>query len=47
MVLTPDDLKEIGVTSAGHRLKILKKVYQVKRYQNVPFGTHDYIPESK
>jgi hypothetical protein len=40
------DLKEIGVNSVGHRLTILKAVYDIKVKQNVPIEPDDYIPLS-
>jgi hypothetical protein len=38
------ELKELGVTSVGHRLTILKAVYEIKRRQNVPMEPDDYVP---
>lgn len=38
------ELKEMGVASVGHRLTILKAVYEVKVKQNVPIEPDDYIP---
>jgi protein STE50 len=38
------DLKEIGMTSVGHRLKVLKAVYDVKIKQNVSIEPDHYIP---
>ncbi|KAF2658861.1 RA-domain-containing protein [Lophiostoma macrostomum CBS 122681] len=40
------DLKDIGVSSVGHRLTILKAVYDIKVKQNVPIEPDDYIPLS-
>ncbi|KAF1355775.1 RA-domain-containing protein [Lizonia empirigonia] len=40
------ELKEMGVGSVGHRLTILKAVYEVKVKQNVPIEPDDYIPLS-
>lgn len=40
------ELKEMGVTSVGHRLTILKAVYDIKVRQNVPLEPDDYIPLS-
>jgi hypothetical protein len=41
------ELKELGVTSVGHRLTILKAVYEVKIRQNVPMEPDDYVPLCK
>ena len=38
------ELKEIGVNSVGHRLTILKAVYDMKAKQNIPMEPDDYIP---
>lgn len=42
--LQHDELKEMGITSAGHRLKILKGVYDVKVAQDIPIDADGYIP---
>lgn len=34
----------MGIGSVGHRLKILKAVYEVKVKQNVPIEPDDYVP---
>jgi hypothetical protein len=38
------ELKELGVGSVGHRLTILKAVYETKIKQNVSIEADDYIP---
>jgi hypothetical protein len=38
------ELKEMGVGSVGHRLTILKAVYEIKIKQNVPIEPDDYVP---
>jgi hypothetical protein len=38
------ELKEMGISSVGHRLSILKAVYEVKVKQNVPIDADDYVP---
>jgi hypothetical protein len=43
-VLQHADLKEIGLNSVGHRLTILKAVYEIKVKQNVPMDPDHYIP---
>ncbi|KAF2999729.1 Adaptor for signal transduction [Curvularia kusanoi] len=40
------ELKEMGVGSVGHRLSILKAVYEIKVKQNVPIDPDDYVPLS-
>ena len=42
--LDHDDLKSMGITSVGHRLTILKSVYDVKKAQDVPIESADYVP---
>lgn len=34
----------MGVGSVGHRLTILKAVYDIKVKQNVPIEPDDYVP---
>jgi hypothetical protein len=41
------ELKELGVGSVGHRLTILKAVYEMKIRQNVPMDPDDYVPLCK
>jgi hypothetical protein len=38
------ELKEMGLTSVGHRLTILKAVYEIKVKQNVVIEPDHYIP---
>ncbi|KAF2809086.1 RA-domain-containing protein [Mytilinidion resinicola] len=40
------ELKEMGLTSVGHRLTILKAVYEIKVKQNVAIEPDHYIPLS-
>lgn len=42
-----EGLKNIGVSSMGQRLSILKGIYEVKIAHNVEFGEDDYIPPCK
>lgn len=44
MALLHDDLKSMGITSVGHRLTILKSVYDVKKAQDVPMESDHYLP---
>lgn len=37
-------LKDIGVTSLGKRLKVLKAVYQMKIVEEIPMEEGDWIP---
>ncbi|KAJ5102222.1 hypothetical protein NUU61_004444 [Penicillium alfredii] len=46
IALKHDELKEMGINSVGHRLTILKSVYEIKTKQNVPFDVDHYIPLS-
>ena len=44
MALQHDDLKQMGVTSVGHRLTILKSVYDIKIKQDIPIESDHYVP---
>ena len=47
IALQHEELKEMGVTSMGHRLTILKGVYDVKMKQDIPVDPDHYIPLCK
>ena len=47
VALQHDDLKYMGITSVGHRLTILKSVYDVKKAQDVPIENDHYVPLCK
>ena len=44
IALKHDELKEMGVKSIGHRLTILKGVYDIKHKQGVPTDSDHWIP---
>ncbi|KAK3333445.1 protein kinase regulator Ste50 [Cercophora scortea] len=44
VALQHDDLKQMGITSVGHRLTILKSVYDVKKAQDIPIESDHYMP---
>ncbi|KAK1751912.1 hypothetical protein QBC47DRAFT_79518 [Echria macrotheca] len=44
IALQHDDLKAMGINSVGHRLTILKSVYDVKKAQDVPIESDHYMP---
>lgn len=46
VALQHDDLKSMGITSVGHRLTILKSVYEVKKAQDIPIEADHYVPLS-
>ncbi|KAK5103883.1 hypothetical protein LTS08_003305 [Lithohypha guttulata] len=46
IALNHEELKEMGVSSAGYRLKILKEVHNIKVEQDVPIEADDYVPPS-
>ncbi|KAG8424160.1 hypothetical protein J3458_000986 [Metarhizium acridum] len=46
VALQHEDLKSMGITSVGHRLTILKSVYDVKKAQDVPIESDHYFPLS-
>lgn len=39
-----EDLKDIGISSMGHRLTVLKAVYEIKIKQNIPIDPNHYVP---
>ena len=47
MALLHDDLKSMGIASVGHRLTILKSVYDVKKAQDIPMESDHYLPMCK
>lgn len=47
IALQHDDLKSMGIASVGHRLTILKSVYDVKKAQDVPIESDHYLPLCK
>jgi protein STE50 len=47
VALQHEDLKEMGITSVGHRLTILKNVYDIKIKQDIPIESDHYIPLCK
>lgn len=47
IALKHDELKEMGISSAGHRLTILKSVYETKVRQLIPLDPDHYVPLSK
>ncbi|KAI2789461.1 hypothetical protein POX_d04952 [Penicillium oxalicum] len=46
IALRHEELKEMGINSVGHRLTILKSVYEIKVRQHVPLDVDHYIPLS-
>lgn len=44
VALLHDDLKSMGISSVGHRLTILKSVFDVKKAQDVPIESDHYVP---
>ncbi|KAL2164276.1 hypothetical protein VTH06DRAFT_3492 [Thermothelomyces fergusii] len=44
VALQHEDLKAMGINSVGHRLTILKSVYDVKKAQDVPIEPDHYLP---
>lgn len=44
VALRHEELKEMGIASVGHRLTILKSVYDVKVNQDIPIEPDHYIP---
>ncbi|KAI1978608.1 hypothetical protein LOZ51_004489 [Ophidiomyces ophidiicola] len=46
VALRHDELKELGMSSVGHRLTLLKSVYEIKVKQGVSFDPDHYVPLS-
>ncbi|OCH87509.1 hypothetical protein OBBRIDRAFT_759549 [Obba rivulosa] len=46
-LLDADGLKEIGISTIGQRLAILKGVYNIKLAQHVPIESDHYVPPSE
>ncbi|SMY21713.1 unnamed protein product [Zymoseptoria tritici ST99CH_1A5] len=46
IALNHEDLKELGITSVGHRLTILKAVYEQKMRAGIKIEDGDYVPLS-
>ncbi|KAI9746887.1 MAG: Adaptor for signal transduction [Lichina confinis] len=46
IALKHEELKEMGVTSVGHRLTLLKSVYDIKIRQDIPVDPEHYVPLS-
>ena len=47
IALRHDDLKEMNIMSIGHRLTILKGVYDIKLTQGIPIDSDHWIPPCK
>lgn len=39
-----DALSDMGMSSLGHRLKVLRAVWEVKREQGIEIGDEDWKP---
>lgn len=44
VALQHSELKEMGMNSMGHRLLLLKAVYEFKLHQNIPIESFHYVP---
>lgn len=44
IALQHEELKELGIASVGHRLTILKSIYEVKTSQDVLVESDHYVP---
>ncbi|CDZ97390.1 Sterile alpha motif, type 2 [Phaffia rhodozyma] len=45
-VISSEDLRDVGITSLGQRLSILKHVYQLKLEQGIPLEKDSWIPST-
>lgn len=39
-----DSLRDVGITSAGHRLDILRAIYRLKVENKIPIESDHYVP---
>lgn len=46
-VLDQSALIDLGMTSVGHRLNLLRAVWELKKEQGVEFGEDDWQPQSE
>jgi protein STE50 len=44
IALRHEELKEMGISSAGHRLTVLKSIYDVKIKQDITIEQEHYVP---
>jgi hypothetical protein len=44
VALRHEELKEMGIVSAGHRLTVLKSIYDVKVKQDITIEPEHYVP---
>lgn len=44
VALKHEELKDMGISSVGHRLTILKSVYETKVKQGIPIDPDHYVP---
>jgi hypothetical protein len=47
VIVQHDELRELGIVSIGHRLTILKAIYNLKKKQDVPLEADHYVPLCK
>lgn len=47
VALKHEELKEMGMSSVGHRLTLLKSVYDIKIRQDIPIDSEHYVPLCK
>jgi len=47
VIVQHDELRELGIVSIGHRLTILKAIYNLKKKQDVPLEPDHYVPLCK
>ena len=40
-----DSLQDLGIASVGHRLNLLRAVWELKRHQGMPMGEDDWRPQ--
>lgn len=45
--LDHESLRDLSILTVGHRMDLLKNIYQLKMHYRVPVNEWDYIPPSK
>lgn len=45
--LDHESLRDLSILTVGHRMDLLKNIYQLKIHYRVPVNEWDYIPPSK
>ena len=47
VLLDDSSLRELGVTSVGHRMTLLGDIFQLKQQHDIQIEPGDWVPQSK